>query len=150
MLPAVDSRYQQGALKKSDGPDVLLINFRGTNQPRIIISLDLFFFRESSQKIDKKFDVSSSSTFFVLSRFQVLLGDGSSKTLQKTFYKKIVSKSFYEKNDQKSQTDFFSIFFNHVFGRFSVRGVQKHDKKISEKIWPTLVLFWPPRNQPTT
>jgi hypothetical protein len=31
-----------------------------------------------------------------------------------------------------------------------VRGVQKHDKKSHTKIWPTLVLFWPPRNQPTT
>jgi hypothetical protein len=90
------------------------------------------FSRENSQKIDKNFDVTFSSTFFVLSRFQVLLGDGSSQTLQKTFYKKILSKSFYKKIDQKSQTDFFSIFWC-VFGRFSVKGVQKHDKKISKK-----------------
>jgi hypothetical protein len=33
---------------------------------------------------------------------------------------------------EKSKTDFFSILFYHVFGRFSVRGVQKHDKKISK------------------
>jgi hypothetical protein len=46
--------------------------------------------RENSQKIDKNFDVdvSFSSTFFVLLRFQVLLSDGSSNTLQKTFYKR--------------------------------------------------------------
>jgi hypothetical protein len=35
--------------------------------------------RENSQKIDKTFDVSFSSAFFVLMRFQVLLSDGSSK-----------------------------------------------------------------------
>jgi hypothetical protein len=40
-----------------------------------------------------------------------------------------VSKSFYKKIDQKSKTDFFLDLFYHVFGRFSVRGVQKHDKK---------------------
>jgi hypothetical protein len=91
------------------------------------------FFRENSQKIDKNFDVTFSRLFFVLSRFQVFLSDGSSQTLQKTFYKKIVSKSFYKKIDKKSQTDFFSIFFITFFGRFSVRGVQKHDKKISKK-----------------
>jgi hypothetical protein len=51
------------------------------------------------------------------------------KHYKKRFTKKIVSKSFYKKIDQKSKTDFFLIFFNHVFGRFSMRGVQKHDKK---------------------
>jgi hypothetical protein len=41
--------------------------------------------------------------------------------------------SFSKKSTKKSKTDFFSIFFYHVFGRFSVRGVQKHEKKISKK-----------------
>jgi hypothetical protein len=36
---------------------------------------------------------------------------------------------FYQKIDQKSKTIFFSTFFYHVFGRFSVRGVQKHHPK---------------------
>jgi hypothetical protein len=45
------------------------------------------------------------------------------------FCQKIVSKSVYKKIDQKSKTDFFSILFYHVFGRFSVRGDQKHDTK---------------------
>jgi hypothetical protein len=86
------------------------------------------------KKIDKNFDVSFSSTFLVLSRFRVFLSDESSETLQKTFCNKrfaknIVSKSFYKKIDQKSKTDFFSILFYHVFGRFSVRGVQKHDQQ---------------------
>jgi hypothetical protein len=73
-----------------------------------------------SQNFDKKFDVSFSSTFFVLSRFRVFLSDGSSETPQKTFCKK---------NRVKIQNRLFLEFVYHVFGRFSMRGVQKHDKK---------------------
>ena len=69
-----------------------------------------------SKILTKIFDVSFSSTFFVLSRFRVFLSDGSSKTLQKTFCKKIVSKSFYKNIDQKSKTDFFSICFITFLG----------------------------------
>jgi hypothetical protein len=42
-------------------------------------------------------------------------------------------KRFSKKSTKKPKTNLFSIFFYHVFGRFSVRGVQKHDKKISKK-----------------
>jgi hypothetical protein len=83
------------------------------------------------KKIDQNFDVSFSSTFLVLSRFWVFLSDGSSKTQQKTFCKKIVSKSFYKKFYQNPKPIFCRFFFNHVFGRFSLRGVQKHHKKIN-------------------
>jgi hypothetical protein len=65
---------------------------------------------------------------FFLIVFRVFLSDESSKTLQKSFYKNIVSKSFYKKNRQKSKTVFSRLFY-HVSGRFSMRGVQKHDKK---------------------
>ena len=68
------------------------------------------FFRKNREK---SFDVSFSSTFLVLSRFRVFLSDGSSKTLQKTMG---VSKSFYKTIDQKSKTDFFSIFFITFLG----------------------------------
>jgi hypothetical protein len=113
-----------------------------------------YFCKKSMSKTFPKiliffFDVSFSSIFFVLSRFRVFLSDGSSKTLQKTFCKKIVSKSFYKKFDQKSKTDFFSNSFYHVFGRFSMRGVQKHDKKNIEKINLTLVLFRTSTHPPT-
>jgi hypothetical protein len=96
--------------------------------------------KTKTKNSDKNFDVSFPSTFFVLSRFRVFFSDGSSKALVTTkkrvfFNKKIVSKSFYKKFDQKSKTktDCFSVVFYRVFGRFSARGVQKHDKKYREK-----------------
>jgi hypothetical protein len=97
-----------------------------------------------SEKIDRDFGVSFSSTFLVLSRFQVLLSDGSSKHDKKRFVNKScrrVTKKSTKK--QKIQNRFFLILFNRVFGRFSVRGVQKHDKKYRENLTN-------PRNQPTT
>jgi hypothetical protein len=63
----------------------------------------------------------------------VFLGDGSSKALQKTFYKQNVSKSFSKKTTKNPKPTFSRFFLYRVFGRFSVRGVQKHDKKISKK-----------------
>jgi hypothetical protein len=59
----------------------------------------------------------------------VFFSDGSSKTLQKTFCKKIVSKSFNKKIDKQPKTR-FRFFFYHVFGRFSAKGVQNTIKKI--------------------
>jgi hypothetical protein len=49
----------------------------------------------------------------------VFFSDGSSETpKKKRFTKKIVSKSFYKKFDQKSKTDFFSIFLLSRFWAF--------------------------------
>jgi hypothetical protein len=45
-----------------------------------------------------------------------------------------VSKSFYQKIDKNPKTDVFSVLLYHVFGRFSVRRVEKHDKKISQVV----------------
>jgi hypothetical protein len=70
-------------------------------------------------------------------------------TTKNVLQKKSCRKVFYQKIDQKSKTDFFSNLFNHVFGRFSMRGVQKHDKKISEKNL-ALVLFRTLTHPPTT
>jgi hypothetical protein len=60
------------------------------------------------KQIDNKFIF--SSICFVLPRVQVFLSDGSSKALQKTFYKHIVSKSFYKKIGEKNKNRFFSFF----------------------------------------
>jgi hypothetical protein len=83
------------------------------------------FFRENSQKIDKNFDVSFSSTFFVLLRFQVLLSDGSPKTQQKTFYKKNRVEILLQKNRQKIQNPFFLDFFFSRFWAFLGEGSSK-------------------------
>jgi hypothetical protein len=80
----------------------------------------------------------------------VFLSYGSSKALKKRFTTKIVSKGIYKTNRQKIQNHFFLDFFNHVFGRFSVRGVQKRHLKNIEKTNLTLVLFWPLTHPPTT
>jgi hypothetical protein len=72
------------------------------------------FFRENSQKIDKKFEVSFSSTFFVFLRLKVLLCDGSSKAQQKTVYKKIVSKIFYKKIDKNPKPIFLNFFITFL------------------------------------
>jgi hypothetical protein len=59
------------------------------------------------QNFDKNFDVSLSSTFFVLWRFRVFFSDGSSKALQKRFAKKSCQKVF-TKNSTKSPKPTFS------------------------------------------
>jgi hypothetical protein len=98
MWPAARGQGDKGhSKKKVTDPYVYLISSRGTNQPPNIIFLHFFFeyvfgrfsvrgvqkhdfkkmqkvhvknfFRENSQKIDKNFDVTFSSTFFVLSCF---------------------------------------------------------------------------------
>jgi hypothetical protein len=62
---------------------------------------------------------------------------------------------FFKKIDKKIKNRFFLDLFYHVFGRFSVRGVQKHHKKNQKtsKTNLTLVLFWsltqPPWGSPT-
>jgi hypothetical protein len=68
-----------------------------------------------SEKIDKKIDVSFSSTFFK-SRFQVLLSDGSSKALKKN----VLQNNRVEKilqNDPKNPKPIFPRNFYHIFGR---------------------------------
>jgi hypothetical protein len=63
----------------------------------------------------------------------MFFGDGSSRTLQKTVYKKkIVSKSFYKKFDQKSKTDFLSKFFHSRFWTFLGEGSSKKILKKSD------------------
>jgi hypothetical protein len=90
---------------------------------------------ETFPKISTKVSMSGFPRFFWFYRVFgcLLFSDGSSKTLQKRFYKKNRVEKFLQKIRPKIQNRFFLGFFYHVFGRFSVRGVQKHDKKISKK-----------------
>jgi hypothetical protein len=70
---------------------------------------------------------------------------GVQQHFKKTFCKKNVSKTFYKKIDKHPKPICFSICFNHVFGRFLVRGVLTHHKTNQ-----TLVLFWLLTHPPTT
>ena len=71
---------------------------------------------------------------FFLVRFWAFLGKGSSKTPQKYFCKKPMSKTFSEKILRKSTKISISVFpllflFYRVFRCFLAMGVQKHYKK---------------------
>jgi hypothetical protein len=56
----------------------------------------------------------------------VFLSNGSSKALQKNVSPKNRVEKLLQKNrPKKSKTDCSDLFY-HVFGRFSVGGVQKH------------------------
>jgi hypothetical protein len=75
-----------------------------------------------SEEIDKKAMSGFPRFSFVLSRFRVLLGDGSSKTLQKTFWavQKVMSyhvKIFYKETDKKAKPIFgyFLDLFDRIF-----------------------------------
>jgi hypothetical protein len=68
----------------------------------------------------------------------VFLSDGSSKTQQKTVYKKVVSKSVYKKIDKKPQNRIFLDFVNHVYawaflgeGRSKTRFLKKSKKNLT-------------------
>jgi hypothetical protein len=58
---------------------------------------------------------------------------GVQKHYQKRFAKKSCRKVFTKNSTKNPKPTFSRFFFNHVFGRFSMRGVQKHDKKNIEK-----------------
>jgi hypothetical protein len=105
--------------------------------------------RKLFQKKSTKISMSDFLRLFLFYRvFGCFSAMGVQKHCKKRFTKQILSKSFYKKFDQKSKTDFFRYSLYHVFGRFSVRGVQKCDKnkKISKnKSDPSPFLYpYPP------
>jgi hypothetical protein len=88
-----------------------------------------------SRKNRQKFDDISPRLFLFLSNVSL-------KTVQKAFLKKSCRKVFTKKST-KIQNRFFSLdFLNHVFGRFSVRGVKKkHDIKSRKKSYQPWYFF---------
>jgi hypothetical protein len=77
---------------------------------------------------------------------------GVQKHYKNVLQKKRCRKAFTKKSTKKSTKNskpIFLDFFTHVFGRFSVRGVQKHLLKNIKQINLTLVLFWPLTHPPT-
>jgi hypothetical protein len=75
---------------------------------------------------------------------------GVQKHYKKRFTKKIVSKSFYKKIDQKSKTDFFSDSLLSRFWAFLDEGSSKTRQKNIGKKNLTLVLFRTLSHPPTT
>jgi hypothetical protein len=75
------------------------------------VSLSKTFPKEIDNLSDKNFDVSFSLICFGFSRFRVFLIDGSSKTLQKTFYKTNRVEKFLQKIRPKIPNRFFLDFF---------------------------------------
>jgi hypothetical protein len=139
-----ESECRRGAAKKIDGPPRTSAKSQ-THPPTIRLFLWLFFstflgvsrqgeFKNTTkiflQKVhvenkiknfDKNFDVSFPFfplLFLIYRVFWCFSAMGVQKHYKKRFTKKIVSKSFYKKFDQKPKTDFFSIFFPSRFWAF--------------------------------
>jgi hypothetical protein len=80
------------------------------------------FYKNVLQKVDKKCNGSFSSTFVVF------LSEGSSKTLQRTFCKKMVSKNITKKSTKNPKPN-FSGFVISRFPTFLGEGSSKAPKK---------------------
>jgi hypothetical protein len=79
-----------------------------------------------SKKIDKHFDVSFSSTFFLFYRvFGCFSAMGVQKHTQKTFCKKHRVEEFVQKNSTKKLKPFFSRFVSSRFWAFFDEGSSK-------------------------
>jgi hypothetical protein len=85
--------------------------------------------------------------FYRSSGFRVFLSDGSSKALQKKFYKKLESKVL-PKIRPKTQNRFFLDFVYRVLGRYSVRRLKKHHK--NKSVPGTFLASDPPTNHGVT
>jgi hypothetical protein len=97
------------------------------------------FLQKNRKKIQTEF-----SRFVFLRRFWEFLGEGSLKTHTTNF----VSKRFYKKIDKNPKLFFFSMFVYHVFGRFLVRGFQKHHKSDPGPFLASDPPAHPPRGSP--
>ena len=108
-------------------------------------------FPEKILRKSTKISISVFPRFFLFYRvFRCFLVTGVKRHYRKRFAKKLCRKVF-QKNRQKNPKPIFSRFFFITFLGVSRWGELKNTiKKSRKKIWPTLVLFWPPRNQPTT
>jgi hypothetical protein len=113
--------------------------------------------RKLSPKFRQKFRCQFFLDFFCFIAVSGVFQRWEFKTTTKNvLQKKSCRKAFTKKSTRSPKPIFSRIFFYHVFGRFSERGVQKHDlnlkefKKNIEKINLTLVLFGPLTHPPTT
>jgi hypothetical protein len=103
-------------------------------------------FPKNRQKLRCQFSL--DFLFYFLSRFQVLLGNGNSKALQKKIAKSRVEVFAIREStiDKKSKTD-FSRFLLSRFWAFLSEGVQKRHLK---KKLILVLLLWPLTHPPPT
>jgi hypothetical protein len=73
-------------------------------------------------------------------------------TTSRNVFEKQSYRNVFTKNSPKNPKPIFSRFFlSRIFGRFSVREIQKHHlKKYGGEKELTLVLFWPLTHPPPT
>jgi hypothetical protein len=121
---------QQGALKENpDGPKTfwifLLVRFwaflgKGSSKTPYKYFCKKSMSKTFSEKIDKFFDISFSSIFWVYRVFGCFSAMGVRKHYKKRFTKKSCRKVL-QKDDKNTPNRIFSVLFYHVYGHFSVR-----------------------------
>jgi hypothetical protein len=100
--------------------------FKNTTKTALTKSPCRKLFQKKRQKLRSPMSV--FPRFFVFHRassFRVFSSDESSKAATKNVLQKNRVEKYLQKNPKPT---FFRFCFHRVFGRFSVRGVQKHDK----------------------
>jgi hypothetical protein len=166
----VEARGIEGPEKKSTDPPVHLLNPRPTHPPSDFLFKYVFgrfsasgvpkqpqyfckksmskLFQQKTTKFRCQFFL---NFFFVLSRLRVFL-QWEFKNTKKGFETNIVSKveRFLQNIRPKIQNRFFLDFVFHVFGCFSAREVQKHNKENIGKTNLTPSLFRTLTHPPTT
>jgi hypothetical protein len=110
------------------------VSRQGEFKNTIQIFLQKVHVENFSQNFDKHFQCQFFLDFFLFYRvFGCFSAMGVQKHYKKRFTKTIVSKSFYQKFDQKSKTDFFSILFLSRFWAFLDEGSSKTRQKKYQK-----------------
>jgi hypothetical protein len=109
--------------------------------------------RKLFPKFRQKFRCQFFLDFFCFIAFSGVFQRREFKNTTKNVLQKKSRRKVSTKNSTKNPKPTFSLFFfNHVFGRFSARGVQKYEKNIGyrKKINLALVLFRTLTHPPTT
>jgi hypothetical protein len=124
---------QRGAgKKKSTDPPRAFVKSQTHHPPsaRGVQKHDKNIFAKSPCR--KNFDVTFCSSFFCFIAFSGVSLRWEFKNTTKNVLRKKSCRDFELKSQNRGF--FFSVLFYHVFGRFSVRGVQKHDQENIEKM----------------
>jgi hypothetical protein len=106
------------------------VSRQGEFKNTIKIFLQKVHVENFSKNFDKKFRCQFFLDFFCFIAFSGVSQRWEYKNTTKNVLQKKSCRKVFTKNSTKNPKPTFSRnLFYHVFGRFSVRGVQKHDKK---------------------